>query len=222
MTTHGVDDATSPCLPNDPVGAYRYDVRTEVWTWTPEVYAMHGVDPALTPTSELLEQHRHPEDPESVVGLVRSLGAGGERFSLLHRVVRADGDVRELVAVGEADAAPDGTVAAVAGFYVDLSEGLTKRLSHAADAAVRAAVEHRAAIEQAKGVLSLAYGLTDEEAISLLRAVSSRRNIRLSLLAERLCAAVRDGAASTQALRRRMDDVLSAVSRADDRPGTTA
>ena len=212
MTTPRVDDATSSCPPAGTVGTYRYDVANDAWTWTVEVYAMHGVDPASTPTSELLEQHRHPDDPETVVGLVRSLSAGGDRFSLLHRVVRADGDVRELVAVGEADAAPDGTVA-VRGFYVDVSEGLEKRLSAAADEAVRAAVQHRAAIEQAKGALSLAYGLSEEEAMSLLRAVSSRRNVRLSTLAERLCAAVREGAGSTQALRRRMDDVLSSVSR---------
>ena len=42
------------------------------------------------------------------------------------------------------------------------------------------------------------------------------------MLAERLCAAVREGAGSTQALRRRMDDVLSTVSRVEGRPEPTS
>jgi hypothetical protein len=199
--------------PAGAVGTFAYDVLREAWSWTPEVYAMHGVDPALTPTDALLDRCRHPDDPQTVVALVRGVTTAGGRFSLLHRVCHPAGEVRDLLVVGEAERGSEGTVATIRGFYADVSDAVAARTGAAADEAVRAATEHRAAIEQAKGALSLAYGLTEDEAISLLRAVSSRRNLRLSVLAERLCTAVREGAASSQALRRRMDTVLSTVSR---------
>ena len=49
--------------------------------------------------------------------------------------------------------------------------------------------------------------------MSMLRRVSSHSNLKLRTLAARLVEAVQAGAGSTLALRRRLDEVLDAVSR---------
>ncbi|MGZ4438405.1 MAG: ANTAR domain-containing protein [Nocardioidaceae bacterium] len=197
----------------DSIGAYRYDVPRDAWTWTPEVYAMHGIDPGTPPTTALITERRHPEDRQAVVDLMDRTVATGARFSLLHRVLHSGDAVREIIVIGEGVPDGTGTVTVVQGFFVDLSESLLERTRRAANEAVAGAVVHRAAIEQAKGVLSLAYGLDEAEAMRMLRTVSSHSNVKVRALAERLMDRVRDGAGSSQALRRRMDDVLRVVSR---------
>ena len=216
MTSDDADTvSTLPTSPSSftPVGAYWYDVPRDSWSWTPAVRVMHGVDAGFDPTTAHFVALRHPDDRRVVLEtLDRVLETGGP-FSVVHRVVRDDGGVRELALVGDGHRDSEGEVVTVRGYFVDLTDTLDTRTRSAADQAVAAAAVHRSAIEQAKGVLSLTYGLDEEEAMSLLRALSSRRNLKLNLISERLVAAARQGAGSTPALRRRIDEVLESVTR---------
>jgi hypothetical protein len=55
-------------------------------------------------------------------------------------------------------------------------------------AAVAEIAQNRAAIEQAKGMLILLYGVDEESAFTLLRKLSENENIKLRALAEQLVA----------------------------------
>jgi len=203
---------SQPFLPS-PVGSYWYDVPRDSWTWAPEVYAMHGLPPHVQPTTALFVELRHPDDRRAVLETLDRVLETGDAFSVVHRVVHDNGSVRDLALIGQGHPNGGGEVATIRGYFVDLTEAITLRIRTAADQAVAAAAVHRGAIEQAKGVLSLTYGLGDEEAMSLLRALSSRRNLKLNLISERLVAAARQGAGSTPALRRRIDELIESVTR---------
>ena len=79
------------------------------------------------------------------------------------------------------------------GIVVDVTEPMRE---HARDA-VAAAVEHRSAIEQAKGALMLRFGVDADGAFELLRNHSNQHNVKLATLAERMVAGLtgscRDG-----------------------------
>ncbi|MDT5210832.1 MAG: hypothetical protein QOF67_3247, partial [Mycobacterium sp.] len=47
-------------------------------------------------------------------------------------------------------------------------------------------VEHRSAIEQTKGMLTLLYGIDESAAFGLLKWRSQQNNVKLRLLAERI------------------------------------
>jgi AmiR/NasT family two-component response regulator len=53
-------------------------------------------------------------------------------------------------------------------------------------AAVAEIAEHRAAIDQAKGMLILLYGLDDDAVFAMLRWRSQNANVKLRALAEQL------------------------------------
>jgi hypothetical protein len=52
--------------------------------------------------------------------------------------------------------------------------------------AVAEVIEHRAVIEQAKGMLMFVYGIDADGAFDLLRRLSQQHNVKLRLLAERI------------------------------------
>jgi transcriptional regulator with GAF, ATPase, and Fis domain len=90
---------------------------------------------------------------------------------------QADAFDATAVSVAEIIAAHAGLAAQVAGLlfrHRELGEGLQQ------------AMVSRAAIEQAKGILMARHKVTEEAAFEMLREVSSRRNVKLRLLAERV------------------------------------
>ncbi|MDT5224274.1 MAG: hypothetical protein QOG19_1681, partial [Mycobacterium sp.] len=49
------------------VGRFRYLIREDRWEWSDEVARMHGYEPGtVTPTSQLLLKHKHPDDKPTV------------------------------------------------------------------------------------------------------------------------------------------------------------
>jgi hypothetical protein len=73
---------------------------------------------------------------------------------------------------------------------------------------VQAAAEHRQAIEQAKGALMLAYGISPDAAVALLRWHSQQHNVRLNLIAERLVQELRRTQLAPSGVRNALDRVL--------------
>jgi PAS domain S-box-containing protein len=69
--------------------------------WSPELFRMHGFDPAAKPPS--VEEYLdcvHPEDRESMADLINGLVAKATPFDATKRIVRPDGEVRYIRCVG--------------------------------------------------------------------------------------------------------------------------
>lgn len=75
-------------------------------------------------------------------------------------------------------------------------------------AAVTAITERRAVIEQAKGMLMVAYGIDADAAFALLRDQSQHHNVKLRLIAEQVTKDLPALAASTASASRRCVDGL--------------
>lgn len=174
MDTARVDGCT------DSVGQYRYDLADHSWTWSPDVYAMHGVEAEdCAPSTRLVLRHVHPVERAQVIERFRDHLTTPGPYSCAYRLVDNDGRIRSIVYVGESFAV-DGRVEHLQGFVVDI----TDPVSETASLAVEASAAHRASIEQVKGALMVTYGVSEPVAFSLMRGYSNNHNIRLATLAD--------------------------------------
>lgn len=81
------------------VGGWEFDPDTETLTWTAETYRMHGVDRSLEPTLERAIECYHPEDRAAIRADIDT-ALDGERFDSTYRLVRADGETRQVRSQG--------------------------------------------------------------------------------------------------------------------------
>ncbi|GIU88114.1 MAG: hypothetical protein KatS3mg009_2629 [Acidimicrobiia bacterium] len=73
------------------IGWWQRDLRTGRSTWSPEVYALLGLDPALAPSFERFLARVHPDDRAGVALHDRRATLHGEPYELPLRVCRPDG-----------------------------------------------------------------------------------------------------------------------------------
>lgn len=182
-------------------GAFTYEVGTDRWQWSDEVFRMHGFEPGeVVPTTAMILAHKHPEDRERYAGALERSSLVGGSFASLHRILDANGDERILTAVGESRPHEDGSgVKEVVGHFVDVTDAVRALASAEATRQIEAAQRHRAVIDQAMGVIAARTGLTPGEAFDLLRAASMRSNVKLHTLAQRVLDTTRTRAVPAQA-----------------------
>jgi hypothetical protein len=170
-------DAASPRL----AGRYRYDRRSSTWWWSAEMFALQGVLPETAqPCTEALLEHQHPDDRTRILDALTGACTTARPFTVRSRVLRPDGRQREVVLVGEPALDGDGSVTAVEGVCVDITDcapvdataGQVQALQTEVEQ-MRAAMASRAAIEQAKGILMLLTNCSDKVAFDLLTHISS-------------------------------------------------
>ena len=98
--------------------------------WSPELFAIHGLDPHNKPPSipEYLELV-HPDDRTFVAKEIRTMLAEHRGFDFTKRIVRPDGLIRHVRCVG-VPAISDGTFHGFVGTGIDVTEGeeLTRAL----------------------------------------------------------------------------------------------
>lgn len=170
------------------LGSFRYHVATDTWVWSDEVYRIHGYPPGgAEPTMELTLEHKHPDDLARARELFAQVRRDGRPFSYYHRIIDATGHTLRVLTVGEgvlggSPATAGRPVTGVHGYLVDL----TAPTSDEQRCAVRASAEHRAAIEQAKGILMATYGVDADGAMAFLRRWSMDHNVRVAAVAEAL------------------------------------
>ncbi|MUL48734.1 ANTAR domain-containing protein [Mycobacterium sp. CBMA293] len=183
------------------VGRFRYFVANQRWVWSDQVARMHGYEPgAVEPTTELLLSHQHPDDRAKVAEILERVKTGGQ-FSSRHRVIDASGCTRWMVVVGDRMIDESGDVIGTEGFYVDVTDSVQSDLTKA----MSGVVESRALIEQAKGVLMVAYGVDADRAFDILKWRSQTTQVKLKTVAAQLLhALMRQGlsAESTSAVDR--------------------
>ncbi|MGY1855182.1 PAS and ANTAR domain-containing protein [Modestobacter sp. SYSU DS0290] len=195
--------AAHPPLPTAPApgrltGRFRGDLVTGQWWWSPELFALHGLDPAaVRPSAQLLLAQVHRDDRPALREALGAAGVTGAPFTREHRLIRPDGQQRRALLVCEPEADPSGRVVVLGGLVVDLTE----ERAHPPAAApadpvhrleteveqLRTAMASRAAIEQAKGILMLLMGCGDQVAFDLLAHISSHthrkvRDVALSII----------------------------------------
>ena len=174
---------STPLLP--PPGSFSFTLPSGAWAWSEHTFAIFGLDPHRdVPTTELWMRHQHPDDHAAVARFMNGLKAGGSG-ALWHRVVRADGRVREVVTTVEVSGADRGRHS-VHGQVVDVSEGLRLAAAREVDAALEQLSRSRPVIDQAKGALMLTYRLDADAAFELLRSYSQRANVKVREVASLL------------------------------------
>lgn len=177
-----------------PVGEFSYDRRADRWEWSEEMYRFHGFEPGeVVPTTALLLRHKAPGGSTVGRDRVHEAVESARPAAFWHRIVEASGRTRSVVTVWKGVEDDSGEVVAVHGYMMDVTSGLRQDTS----SAVSAAFEHRAVIDQAKGMLMLIHGIGADDAFSLLQKASCQTNTKLYVLAERLVAALGGGAAGT-------------------------
>ncbi|MCY4728009.1 PAS and ANTAR domain-containing protein [Nocardioides sp. STR2] len=157
------------------VGRYTYRPDSDEWTWSDAMFSIHGFEPgAVVPTTALVMRHVHPEDVPAAWESREAAVERREPFSFLHRIRTAQGGQRVVLAAGHVED-EDGTPV-VHGHLVDITDVRQDAVQTEVDSAVGDFVAHRAAIEQAKGVLMQLYSVDADTAWALLRAFSEDTN----------------------------------------------
>ncbi|ULE35918.1 PAS and ANTAR domain-containing protein [Mycobacterium sp. IDR2000157661] len=166
------------------VGRFEYRYDTDTWTWSDTVARIHGYEPGeVEPTTELVLSHKHPDDLELIKGLLNRSSAP---FAGRHRIITNSGKTRRVVVVGEIVTDSSGEVEATRGFYIDVTAAVEQDVQDSIGHKLDDIVAHRAVIEQAKGMLMLAYDIDSDAAFDVLRWRSQELNIKLNEVAKTL------------------------------------
>lgn len=145
------------------------------WQCSPELERRFDFKSGDVASSELIE-------------LLRRAGASAGHFAFRHGLIDASGTAREVVIVGESSPDVDGNTSEVSGYFVDVTGSDEQSLQRSVTDAITEISARRAAIEQAKGMLMLIYGVTSAAAFDLLKWRSQVTNTKLRDLAERIMA----------------------------------
>ncbi|MGO4341780.1 ANTAR domain-containing protein [Pedococcus sp. 2YAF34] len=186
---------------------FEYEAESARWTWSAGLRALHALSAGEEPTTELMLERMAEEDRAVMLSRFKSHLEQPGPYSCAYHMTDAGNRQCRLLFVGQSEAV-DGKVKRLSGFVVDLTEPMRET----ARAAVAASVEHRAAIEQAKGALMLSFGVEEDIAFDLLRAYSSRHNIKLAVVAERIVAGLSDPAFSRDEPVRSLLDIVISLS----------
>jgi PAS domain S-box-containing protein len=191
------------------VGSFRFFLDGHRWEWSDTVAAMHGYTPGqVTPTTELLLSHKHPDDHSQVAAIFDKMITAGQPFSSRHRILDTDEQVHHVIVVGDRMLGEDGRVAGTSGFYIDVTDLRAQDRRDMTDEIVAEIEASRAVIEQAKGMLMFAYGIPADRAFDILTWRSQQTNTKLRTVAELLVAAIAGTTLLPDAVRARFDHLL--------------
>ncbi|WP_072944927.1 PAS and ANTAR domain-containing protein [Rhodococcus koreensis] len=193
-------------------GSFRFYLDGQRWEWSDPVARMHGYQPGeITPTTDLLLSHKHPDDHAQVAALFDKMIHAGAPFSSKHRIIDTDRRIHHVIVVGDRMVDENGQVIGTSGYYIDVTESLEtdpREFNAALNEAVAELEKSRAVIEQAKGALMLVYGISSERAFGILTWRSQQTNTKLRVLAEHFVDALTAEAALPASSRARFDHLL--------------
>ncbi|ORB50484.1 antitermination regulator [Mycolicibacterium rhodesiae] len=168
------------------IGWVRYFFADDRWEWSDEVTRMHGYEPgSVTPTTELVLSHKHPEDRDELIELLQRIRHSREPFSTRHRIRDTQGRTHHVVVVGNQLRDEAGEVIGSDGFYIDMTGDLRSAQEQVSNE-VEDIAARRSPIDQAKGMLMMVYSISADAAFDLLRWRSQETNVKLRDLAQQV------------------------------------
>ena len=143
-------------------GIFEWDLASGRVTWSPEMYRIHGVDPGeFGGTAEDYLPLVHPKDLPLVEEAIGRLRGGAESRPFEYRILRPDGEIRQLLSITEVVRHEDGSPARVVGTVRDVTELREAPVPAAADsteadvALQRSQERFKAMIENAFDVITI-------------------------------------------------------------------
>lgn len=162
------------------IGRWTYDVASDSWQWSDTLFLVLGFEPRqIVPSAAVLAAHLRPDDADRGFDAVETAFRTGEPFSFYSRMVDAHGTHRTVLLAGHGEPGDDGSVPQVHGYLVDLTDAAREASRADVEEALAGALDHRAVIEQAKGVLIAQRHVDAEQAFEILREASQRYNRKL-------------------------------------------
>lgn len=164
-------------------GRFTFTSVLDRWAWSDGMFTLHGMEPGeVVPTGVLFLRHVHPEDRPAVERAIEA--SKTEASGCEYRLVELDGTVRTVVLTVSADS--DGTTT---GHVLDVTTSRNKAVAAVVNEQLALALESRAVIDQAKGVVMSTFGIDSETAFRCLVLISQHRNVRVRVVAEKVLAA---------------------------------
>lgn len=199
------------------VGSFMFLFATGEFHWSAEVAGMHGypAEPMIV-GSDLVLSHKHPDDRARVAELYREAVDTRSALSSRHRLIDRTGAVHRVVVISKSLLDEENAPIGLDGFYVDLTEVFDHQADEAFERAVDEAVDiavaefatHRAVIEQAKGMVMMAYSIPAERAFDVLKWRSQQTNTKVRTLCELIVKRTLDEIALPDANHRKFDEIL--------------
>ncbi|AHH16798.1 putative transcription antitermination regulator [Nocardia nova SH22a] len=190
------------------VGWFRFWFADQRWEWSEEVARMYGYPADTEPSTDLLLSHKHPDDRERMADSIATALETGDPICGQHRIVDSDGQSRDIIVVGDHLADDAGTIIGTCGFFVDITETIAGERNEAISEVLPDLIEARAVIEQAKGALVLAYGISPDQAFRVLSWRSQETNTKLRDLAVQFVDEFRRLKGQHTATRSRVDHIV--------------
>lgn len=211
----------------DRVGSFRFYFADQRWEWSEQVQRMHGYQPGtVTPTTDLVLSHKHPDDRGQVAATIQEILTTHRPFRTRHRILDTDGEVHQVVVVGDQLRDDNGVVIGTHGFYVDVTPAPESAQQDIITVKVAEIAERRGKIDQVKGMLMLVYGIDEVAAFNLLKGLSQESNVKLRLLVEQIaedfCAVSRHAIASRGVFDELLLTAHTRASVAPEGPATTS
>eukprot|EP01037_Dinobryon_pediforme_P005274 gene5275-5327_t len=105
------------------LGTFRRPVESDAFEWSDSVYKMFGVQKdSFVPTKATILERIHPEDREILRSRLAVPGQEPVSYTVVYRTVGEDGTVRYVSNETKCEVGPDGTVTAVVGIVLDVTE----------------------------------------------------------------------------------------------------
>ncbi|MCP2195154.1 ANTAR domain-containing protein [Williamsia deligens] len=205
-----------------PVGAFRFSFDDDRWEFSPECLEMLHPDPSAATggcdenvsaagSLERATATLAGTDVRTALDLVRE---SPSPLASRHTVTDASGRHRHLLVIAERVLDADRAVGA-SGQMVDVS-GVFDDAVGSLDTQVNEFVENRSVIEQAKGMMMLAYSFGDQHAYDVLAWRSQHTNTKVRALAAAVVREVPSAVSLTDADRSAFDHILLSAHETDD------
>jgi PAS domain S-box-containing protein len=104
------------------IGSWSWDARSEALWWSPEMYAIFGLEAGTRVTARLLWERTHPEDRESTRDMVAEAVGHDRPFLFEQRLIHLDGSERVALVSGGAVRDREGQILSVIGTSQDVTE----------------------------------------------------------------------------------------------------
>lgn len=128
------------------MGDYDWDIVANTNQWSDQLYRIYGLEPqSLNMSYEEFMSRIHPDDRDRISAVHAAAYASGDKYQMIERIIRPDGEVRYLSSNGEVILDDAGKPIRMRGTCIDITERVLAE--NAAASALEAEVWHRQALE---------------------------------------------------------------------------